>query len=127
MSTNQAKGPLSGVRVIDLTAMIFGPYATQIMADMGADVIKIEPPEGDPTRYVSVAPAPGLAGVYVNVNRGKRAVVLDLKTEAGKAALRKLIAGADVFILSMRAKAIRKLGFDYAAVSAINPGIVSTN
>ena len=122
-----AKGPLRGVRVIDLTAMVFGPYATQIMADMGADVIKIEPPEGDPTRYISVAPAPGLAGVYVNVNRGKRSVVLDLKTEAGKAALRKLIESADVFIHSMRAAAVKKLGFDYEAVAAINPGIVYTN
>ncbi|MBC7491983.1 MAG: CoA transferase, partial [Novosphingobium sp.] len=122
-----AKGPLRGVRVIDLTAMVFGPYATQIMADMGADVIKIEPPDGDPTRYISVAPAPGLAGVYVNVNRGKRSVVLDLKTEAGKAALRKLIESADVFIHSMRAAAVKKLGFDYEAVAAINPGIVYTN
>ena len=122
-----AKGPLRGVRVIDLTAMVFGPYATQIMADMGADVIKIEPPDGDPTRYISVAPAPGLAGVYVNVNRGKRSVVLDLKTEAGKAALRKLIESADVFIHSMRAAAVKKLGFYYEAVAAINPGIVYTN
>jgi len=74
-----------------------------------------------------VAPAPGLAGVYVNVNRGKRSVVLDLKSDAGKAALRKLIESADVFIHSMRAAAVKKLGFDYEAVSAINPGIVYTN
>ncbi|CAN7365341.1 CoA transferase [Phenylobacterium sp. LjRoot225] len=120
-------GPLAGIRVIDLTAMVMGPYSTQIMADMGADVIKVEPPAGDNTRYISVGPAPGLGGVFVNVNRGKRSIVLDLQTEAGKVALRKLIETADVFIHSMRAKAIAKLGFNYEAVSAINPGIVYTN
>ena len=92
------KGPLTGLRVIDLTAMVMGPYCTQIMADMGADVIKIEPPAGDNTRYISVAPGPGLAGVFVNVNRGKRSVVLDLRLEADKDVLRKLIATADIFI-----------------------------
>jgi crotonobetainyl-CoA:carnitine CoA-transferase CaiB-like acyl-CoA transferase len=120
-------GPLAGVRVVDLTAMVMGPYATQIMADMGADVIKIEPPAGDNTRYISVMPEPGMSGVFVNVNRGKRSVVLDLASEDGKAALRALIVDADVFIHSMRAKAIAKLGFDYAAVSAIKPDIVYTN
>jgi crotonobetainyl-CoA:carnitine CoA-transferase CaiB-like acyl-CoA transferase len=120
-------GPLSGVRIIDLTSIVFGPYATQIMADMGADVIKVEPPAGDDARYISVGPAHGLAGVFVNVNRGKRSIVLDLRVEADKATLRDLIARADVFIHSMRAKAIAKLGFDYAAVAAINPNIVYTN
>src|SRR5215467_9468419 len=120
-------GPLSGVRVIDLTAMVMGPYCTQIMADMGADVIKIEPPEGDNTRYISVGPAPGMSGVFVNVNRGKRSVVLDLRTEPGRAALRQLVERADVFIHSMRAKAVAKLGFSYAEVSAINPDIIYTN
>ena len=120
-------GPLAGVRVVDLTAMVMGPYCTQIMADMGADVIKVEPPEGDNTRYISVGPAPGMSGVFVNVNRGKRSVVLDLRTDAGRDALRVLIAGADVFIHSMRAKAIAKLGFDYASVAELNPSIVYTN
>jgi crotonobetainyl-CoA:carnitine CoA-transferase CaiB-like acyl-CoA transferase len=120
-------GPLVGIRVVDLTAMVMGPYCTQILADMGADVIKIEPPAGDDTRYVSVGPAPGLSGVFVNVNRGKRSVVLDLRSDEGRAALRALIAGADVFIHSMRAKAITKLGFGYDDVAAINPSIVYTN
>jgi crotonobetainyl-CoA:carnitine CoA-transferase CaiB-like acyl-CoA transferase len=120
-------GPLAGIRVVDLTAMVFGPYATQIMADMGADVIKVETPDGDNTRYINAGPAPGLGGVFVNVNRGKRSVVLDLKAEAGKEALRRLIASADVFIHSMRSKAIARLGFDYEAVKAIKPDIIYTN
>jgi crotonobetainyl-CoA:carnitine CoA-transferase CaiB-like acyl-CoA transferase len=121
------KGPMAGIRIIDLTSMVFGPYATQIMADMGADVIKIEPPSGDDTRNISRGPVPGMSGVFVNVNRGKRSVVLDMKSEAGKAALTKLIAGADVFIHSMRSKAIERLGFDYASVAAIKPDIIYTN
>ena len=115
-----------GVRVVDLTAMVMGPYCTQIMADMGADVIKVEPPEGDNTRFISVGPAPGMSGVFVNVNRGKRSVVLDLRTDAGKAALRALIARADVFIHSMRAKAIAKLGFDYDDGRRAQPARSST-
>jgi crotonobetainyl-CoA:carnitine CoA-transferase CaiB-like acyl-CoA transferase len=120
-------GPLSGVLVVDVTAMVMGPYCTQIMADMGADVIKIEPPEGDNTRFISVGPAPGMSGVFVNVNRGKRSVVLDLRSEAGKTALRALVLEADVFIHSMRSKAITKLGFGYEQVAALNPGIIYTN
>ena len=120
-------GPLAGIRVIDLTAVVMGPYCTQIMADMGADVVKIEPPEGDITRYVAEGPSPGMNGVFMNVNRGKRSVVLDLRSAEGAAALRALIETADVFIHSMRAKAIAKLGFDYDSVAAINPRIVYTN
>ncbi|OBK14201.1 CaiB/BaiF CoA transferase family protein [Mycobacterium asiaticum] len=120
-------GPLAGVRVVDLTAMVMGPYCTQIMADMGADVVKIEPPQGDDTRYISVGPAPGMSGVFVNVNRGKRGITVDLKSEAGRTALRTLIERADVFIHSMRSKAIARLGFSYTDVAAINPDIVYTN
>jgi len=126
-SRSKGAGPLAGLRVIDLTAMVMGPYCTQIMADLGADVIKIEPPDGDNTRYISVGPAPGMSGVFVNVNRGKRSVVLDLKSDAGRSALRALIGRADVFIHSMRSKAIANLGFNYEAVSAVNPAIVYTN
>ncbi len=127
--SNHAKGagPLAGLRVVDLTAMVMGPYCTQIMADMGATVIKIEAPAGDNTRYISVGPAPGMSAVFVNVNRGKRSVVLDLQSDAGKAALRGLVEKADVFIHSMRSKAIAKLGFSYEDVAAINPAIIYTN
>jgi len=123
----RSSGPLAGVRVVDLTAMVMGPYCTQIMADMGADVIKIEPPAGDNTRYISVGPEPGMAGVFVNVNRGKRSVVLDLRSDDGKNALRRLIETADVFIHSMRSKAIANLGFSYDKVAAIKPAIIYTN
>ena len=126
-SPAQASGPLNGLRVIDLTAMVMGPYCTQIMADMGADVIKIEPPDGDNTRYISVGPTQGMSGVFVNVNRGKRSVMLDLRTPPGVAALRALIERADVFIHSMRSKAIVKLGFGYQSVAAIRPDIIYTN
>jgi crotonobetainyl-CoA:carnitine CoA-transferase CaiB-like acyl-CoA transferase len=120
-------GPLSGVRVVDLTAMVMGPHCTQVMADMGADVIKVESPAGDNTRYISVGPEPGMAGVFVNVNRGKRSVVLDLRSSADKDTLRELVEHGDVFIHSMRAKAISRLGFTYEEVAAINPSIVYTN
>jgi crotonobetainyl-CoA:carnitine CoA-transferase CaiB-like acyl-CoA transferase len=120
-------GPLAGVRVVDLTAMVMGPYCTQIMADMGADVIKVEPPQGDDTRYVSVGPVRGMGGVFVNVNRGKRGITIDLKSESGKSVLRALIEQADVFIHSMRSKAVARLGFSYDEVVAINPTIVYTN
>ncbi|MFL6601934.1 MAG: CaiB/BaiF CoA transferase family protein [Steroidobacteraceae bacterium] len=127
MTHKKGAGPLSGVRVIDLTAMVMGPYCTQIMADMGADVIKIEAPEGDDIRYISVGPVPGMSGVFVNVNRGKRSVVLDLRSQSGKTTLQGLIQRADVFIHSMRAKAIARLGFGYCDVAAINPSIIYTN
>ena len=120
-------GPLAGIRVVDLTAVVMGPYCTQIMADMGADVVKVEPPEGDIVRYVAEGPAPGMNGVFMNVNRGKRSVVLNLTSDEGAAALRALVETADVFIHSMRAKAVAKLGFDYDAVAAINPKIIYTN
>ncbi|GGD46323.1 CoA transferase [Erythrobacter arachoides] len=123
----QSFGPLAGIKVVDLTAMVFGPYATQTMADLGADVIKVEAPAGDPMRYISPGPAPDLSGVFCNINRGKKSVVMDLRDPAHAEALRGLIAEADVFIHSMRGKAIARLGFDYAAVRAIRPDIVYTN
>lgn len=121
------KGPLAGIRVVDLTSVVFGPYATQIMADMGAEVIKVESPAGDDTRWITAAPAPGMGGIFVNVNRGKKSITLDLRQEADKQVLRKLVATADVFIHSMRGQAIARLGFDYETVRAIRPDIIYTN
>lgn len=126
-TTAQAGGPLCGIRVIDLTSVVFGPYATQIMADMGAEVIKVEPPAGDNTRWITTGPVPGMGGIYVNVNRGKKSVMLDLRQQEDKEALRRLIATADVFIHSMRGRAIARLGFDYESVRAVRPDIIYTN
>ena len=115
---------LEGVRVIDLTAVVLGPLATMQLADFGADVIKIEPPEGDMMRANGVSRHAGMSSIYLVLNRNKRSVVLDLKTETGRAALRRLIPGADVLVHNMRVPAIERLGFGYEDVRTLHPGIV---
>lgn len=118
-------GPLHGIRVIDVTTVLLGPYATQILGDMGADVIKVEaPPTGDIARNMGTVRNPGMGGTYLNANRNKRSLALDLKQEAAQEALRRLIPTADVFVHNMRPQAIERLGFDYTAVSALKPDIV---
>ena len=119
-------GPLAGLRVIDLTQFVLGPFATQTLGDLGADILKIEDPGGDRQRQGTgkTAPEPDMGPLYVQLNRNKRSVVLDLKTEPGREKLRALIETADLFIHNMRPEAIARLGFDYAAVSAIRPDIV---
>ncbi|SPA02082.1 Acyl-CoA transferase/carnitine dehydratase [Cupriavidus taiwanensis] len=117
-------GPLDGIRVLDLTAVVLGPLATQVLADFGADVIKVEGPEGDLMRANGVSQHAGMSSIYLALNRNKRSVVLDLKTAEGAAALRGLIAGADVLVHNMRVAAIERLGFGYAEVARINPRIV---
>lgn len=116
--------PLAGVRIIDLTNVIMGPFATHILADMGADVIKIESPEGDSLRAYRPARSRNMSGVFLHLNRNKRSVVLDLKTEEGCAALDKLIAGADVFVHALRPKAVARLGYPPERVRSLNPEII---
>lgn len=125
--SGRMQGPLAGVKVVDLTSVLMGPYATQILADLGADVIKVESPDGDTTRYLPPGPDPTRGGMFLNVNRGKRSLVLDLKQPAARDALIRLIEGADVFVHSMRPGAIRRLGLDYPALHAANPRIVYAN
>lgn len=116
---------LSGVKVIDLTTVVFGPYASQILADMGADVIKVESPNGDQFRAgTRPAVTPGMGSGWMAVNRGKRSIALDLKTPEDLAVMRGLLADADIFICNVRGAAMERLGLDYAAVAAINPAIV---
>ncbi len=123
----RGQGPLAGVKVLDLTSVLMGPYATQIFADLGAEVIKVEGPSGDTTRALPPGHEPTRGGMFLNVNRGKRSLVLDLKQPSARAALLKLAAEADVFVHSMRAQAMARLGLDYAAVKAANPKIVYAN
>jgi crotonobetainyl-CoA:carnitine CoA-transferase CaiB-like acyl-CoA transferase len=125
--SGRGKGPLAGVRILDLTSVLMGPYATQIFADLGADVIKVESPDGDTTRYLPPGHDAARGGMFMNVNRGKRSLVLDLKQPAGREALLKLAETADVFIHSMRAQAIGRLGLDYPALEAANPRIIYAN
>jgi crotonobetainyl-CoA:carnitine CoA-transferase CaiB-like acyl-CoA transferase len=117
-------GPLSGVRILDLTSVVAGPLATQMLGDMGADVIKIEAPEGDAPRHTGPARSPGMAALFMGLNRGKRSLVLDLKIDAAKDALWRLIATADVLVHSMRPQKIEKLGFEHQTVCAKNSRLV---
>ncbi len=119
------KGALNGVRVVDLTQYVLGPYATQTLGDLGADVIKIEEPSGDRQRRNGKPPnSKELGPTFIAFNRNKRSVALDLKSEPGKRALRKLIATADIFIHNMRPQALARMGFAYADVAAIKPDII---
>lgn len=118
-------GALHGIRVIDITTVLLGPYATQMLGDMGADIIKVEaPPTGDIARNMGTVKNVDMGGIFLNANRNKRSLALDLKREEAKEILRRLIPTADAFVHNMRPAAIAKLGFDYDAVQALKPDIV---
>jgi crotonobetainyl-CoA:carnitine CoA-transferase CaiB-like acyl-CoA transferase len=121
--TAAVEGPLAGVRVLDLTSMISGPVATMVLADQGADVIKVEPPAGDLVR--SLGPnRGGITATFVSANRSKRSLVLDLKTATGLAALKRLIPTADVFVQNFRPGAIERMGLGEDVVRRLKPDIV---
>jgi crotonobetainyl-CoA:carnitine CoA-transferase CaiB-like acyl-CoA transferase len=116
-------GPLNGLHVLDLTEYVAGPFAGQLLADMGADVVKLEPPQGDQWRLTNMVAADESRG-FLSVNRGKRSLVVDLKTEEGKKIAWKAAAQADVVLSSYRDGVAERLGMDYATLSAMNPQLV---
>ncbi len=122
--TTPSTGPLSGVRVIDVSTVVFGPFATQILGDLGADVIKIEHGVGDTMRHAGKSPGEGLGPIYLNLNRNKRSLKLNLAQPAAKEALGRLIKEADVFFHNVREAGMARLGFGYDDVKAIKPDIV---
>ncbi len=122
--SDPTKGPMRGVRILDLGNMIAGPVASTILADQGADVIKVEPPGfGDVMRYIG-ATCNGVSGLFHSANRGKRSLALDLKSEQGLEIVRKLVAEADVVLHNFRAGVAERLGIDYASLGAVNPELV---
>jgi crotonobetainyl-CoA:carnitine CoA-transferase CaiB-like acyl-CoA transferase len=119
-------GPLAGVRIVDLSSMLMAPYATQILGDMGADVIKIETPEGDAVRGIGPLRNAGMGAIFLHLNRSKRSLVLDLKDAEGHAAVCELVRRADVLVYNLRPHSMARLGLDYEAVAKLNPGIIYT-
>lgn len=124
MHTAGSGGPLKGLRILDMTSVLMGPTATQLLGDMGADVIKVEPPDGDLVRQVGPARNPGMGALYLNANRSKRSICIDLKTAEGRDLLLRLARDADALVYNVRPRAMARLGLDYEAVSAANPRIV---
>ena len=120
----EATGPLKGIRVLDLSAVVLGPFATQTLGDWGADVIKIEALHGDTARNSGLFRHRGMASVFLQINRNKRSIALDLKTEGGKEVLRRLIPTADVLVSNVRPAGMARLGFGYEDCKALNPRLI---
>lgn len=116
--------PLEGVRILDCSTVVLGPWAAQMLGDLGADVIKVEPPEGDTTRQLGPSRHPGMTAFYLACNRNKRSLVLDLKQPPGRDVLFRLAASADVVLHNLRPRPAARLGLEYAAFRAANPAIV---
>jgi crotonobetainyl-CoA:carnitine CoA-transferase CaiB-like acyl-CoA transferase len=117
-------GPLKGIKIIDMTSVLMGPYATQMLGDMGAEVIKVEAPDGDVTRQIAPSRNPGMGAIYLNANRNKRSICLDLKQPAGRQTLLRLAADADALVYNVRPQAMQRLGLGYETLAAINPRLV---
>jgi crotonobetainyl-CoA:carnitine CoA-transferase CaiB-like acyl-CoA transferase len=115
---------LAGLKIVDLTTIVLGPYATQMLGDLGAEVIKVESPEGDLFRSVRPGRSADVGVQFQNFNRNKRSIVLDLKKAEGRKILHKLVASADVFVHNMRSRSAQALGASYAELSAVNPSLV---
>jgi formyl-CoA transferase len=123
--TSETKpGPLAGIKILDLTTVVLGPLATQILADLGADVIKIEPPDGDIMRYAGPARHREMGHVFLNLNRNKRSLVLDLKQEGAAPVLLALVRQSDILMHNMRPQAMARLGFGWERLREVNPRLV---
>lgn len=116
--------PLAGLRVVDMTSLAMGPLATQILGDYGADVIKVESPAGDPFRNTLPTNSPGMGHVFLQFNRNKRSLAIDLKAPAAREAFLKLMATADIFVSNVRPQAMAGLGLGYEALKTLNPGLI---
>ena len=119
-----SQGALEGIRVLDLTSVVMGPYGTQILGDLGADVIKVETEQGDTNRIMGGGPHPELSGVALNINRNKRAVSLDLKASAGREAFLRILDTCDVLVTNLRPGPLGRLGLAYQDVGLTRPGLV---
>lgn len=117
-------GPLAGLKVIDLTTVLMGPFATQLLADLGADVIKVEPLDGDPVRGIGPSRSEGMGALFLQANRGKRSIAIDLKQWQGREIVLDLARNADLFIYNIRPKAMERLGLQYSDLTATNPNII---
>jgi formyl-CoA transferase len=117
----ESSGPLQGIRVLDLTTILFGPYGAQTLGDWGAEIIKIESLSGDGWRFSGQFRNRGISGQFMAVNRNKRSVALDLKHPDGAAVLRRLIPTVDVLVSNIRPAALARLGFGYEGCRALNP------
>ena len=117
-------GPLQGIKVVDMTTVLMGPFATQTLGDYGADVIKIESLDGDVTRQIGPTRHPGMGPVFLNANRSKRSICLDLKKDSGRAVVLKLVADADVLVYNVRPQAMQRLRLGYEDVAAVNPRLI---
>lgn len=122
--TGESTGPLAGVKIVDITTVVFGPFGTQILADLGADVIKIEHGKGDVMRHAGKTPERGMGPIHLNLNRNKRSLKLNLSKPSAKKVVHQLLCEADVFFHNVREAGIERLGFSYDAVKAINPNII---
>lgn len=122
--SQSSAGPLSGLRVIDMTAVGMGPYCTQTLGDYGADVIKIETEAGDVFRHATPSKNPGMGAPFLQLNRNKRSVVLDLKQASDRQRLFEMVQDADILVYNVRPQSMRKLGLGYEALSAINPRLI---
>lgn len=118
------KLPLDGIRIIDLSSVVMGPWASQMLGELGADIIKVESPVGDVTRQMGPHKNPGMAAVFLNTNRHKRSIVLDLQQPEGKEALERLVADADILLHNLRPQAAEKLGISYEAFRRKNPRLI---